>query len=68
MKAGTLEYNVRRHEFRGVNNTGRADAYLLNLLGVEDNGEFASGLTKALTEAVSVKESAEDIEEGEIRD
>jgi len=40
MKGGTLEYNVRRHEFRGVNNTGRADAYLLNLLGVKlERGE-----------------------------
>ena len=35
MKGGTLEYNGRRHVFVGVNNTGRADAYLLNLLGVK---------------------------------
>lgn len=35
MKGGTLEYNVRRHVFRGLNNTGCADAHLLNLLGVK---------------------------------
>jgi hypothetical protein len=35
MKGGSLEYNIRRHEFRGVNNTGRADAHLLNLLRVK---------------------------------
>lgn len=35
MKGGTLEYNARRHVFRGLNNTGCADAHLLNLLRVK---------------------------------
>ena len=34
IKGGTLEYNDRSRVFRGLNNTGIADAYLLNLLGV----------------------------------